>query len=364
MSLPPPWKARLARGALARLAGGLAVGAVGGFAAEAAGVPLAWMLGALFMCMGVRMAGAPIDVPVWFRTFFLGLIGLFLGESFSDVRAEDLARWPATLALAVLYVPAAGAAGYLLLRRAAGERRGTALLAALPGGLTAVSIFASAAGGDERRVALAHAFRVSFVVLAAPAVAFGLLGLPAPTEASFARLGPIPPGELALLLGVSGVAAWGMARVGWPVPWMLGPLAASAVLRAPGLVTGGLPAFAVEAALLVAGASIGTRFHGVGRRFLLSVAGWTAATTALLLAVSALFAAVAHAALGVDLFAALLAFAPGGVAEMSLVAIAIDAEPAFVATHHMARIFAILFALPLFAGAISRLLAEDGPAGG
>jgi len=57
--------------------------------------------------------------------------------------------------------------------------------------------------------------------------------------------------------------------------------------------------------------------------------------------------------------AALLAFAPGGVAEMSLIALAIDADPAFVATHHMARIFAVLFALPLMAGIIRRVLAAD-----
>ena len=81
--------------------------------------------------------------------------------------------------------------------------------------------------------------------------------------------------------------------------------------------------------------------------------------TALLLALSAGFALAVWAALGVPLFSALLAYAPGGVAEMSLIAIAIDADPAFVATHHMARIFAILFALPLIAGALRRLLAAD-----
>jgi len=358
-ALPPPWDARLSRRALGRLALGLGVGAAGGAAAEAAGVPLAWMLGALFLCMAVRMAGAPIEVPVWFRTLFMGLIGLFLGESFAGVGWAELSRWPLTLAAAVLYVPAGAALGYLLLRRAAGFERGTALLSALPGGLTAVAIFADEAGGDSRRVALSHSFRVALVILIAPAVAFGLLGLPEPTAGSFAALGVIGAGDFALLAAASALAAWGMARIGWPVPWLLGPLAASAALRMPGLVEGGLPAWTVEWALLVSGASIGTRFHGVGWRVFASVALWTAAVTALLLALSAGFALAVWAALGVPLFSALLAYAPGGVAEMSLIAIAIDADPAFVATHHMARIFAILFALPLIAGALRRLLAAD-----
>jgi membrane AbrB-like protein len=269
-----------------------------------------------------------------------------------------------TLAAAVLYVPVGGALGYLLLRRGAGMERGTALLSALPGGLTAVAMFATEAGGDERRVALSHSLRVALVILIAPAVAFGLLGLPEPTAETFEAQGVIAAGDFLILVGAAAAAAWGMARIGWPVPWLLGPLAASAALRMPGLIEGGLPAWMVEWALLVSGASIGTRFHGVGWRLFASVALWTAAATALLLAVSTLFALAAWAALGVPLFAALLAYAPGGVAEMSLIAIAIDADPAFVATHHMARIFAILFALPLIAGWLRRLLAADPAAPG
>ncbi len=42
-----------------------------------------------------------------------------------------------------------------------------------------------------------------------------------------------------------------------------------------------------------------------------------------------------------------LAFAPGGLAEMSLIAIAINADAAFVATHHVVRIFLIVVLAPL-----------------
>ncbi len=42
-----------------------------------------------------------------------------------------------------------------------------------------------------------------------------------------------------------------------------------------------------------------------------------------------------------------LAFSPGGLAEMSLIAIAIGADAAFVATHHVVRIFMIVVIAPL-----------------
>lgn len=353
------WAERLSRRAMLRLAYGLAVGFAGGWAASAAGLPLAWMLGALFACMGFSLAGQPVMVPLWFRMGFMGIIGLFLGESFTAEAASRIALWPATIALAVLYVPVGAAACYLMFRRLGAMPRGTALLSGLPGGMTAVAMFAEGLGGDERRVALSQSLRVAFVVLLAPTIAFGLLGLPAPDEHTYAASTPIGWGDAGLLAAASLAAAAVAARLRWPIPYMIGPLIASAALRFPGIVEGQFPAWLVEAALLVCGASIGTRFGGVPLRLFLTTVGWSFAGTAVLMALSFVFAMAAHWIFGTDIFAALLSFAPGGVAEMSLIAIAIDADPSFVATHHMARIFAILFALPAIASWLGRFLVDE-----
>ncbi len=351
------WAERLTRANLARMAGGLAVGAVGGALAHWAHVPLAWMLGALFLCMAVSLAGAPIFVPNWFRTLFFALIGLFLGEGFGGPGAERILDWPATILGAVLYVPVGGVICYFVFRRFAGMKPGTALLCGLPGGLTAASLFAAEVGGDERQVALSHALRVSFVVLMAPAFAFGVLGFAAPEAEFMDGKALIGFGDFLILGGLAFAIGFAVERVNGPLPHLLGPIFASAILRPTGVVDGALPGWIVEVALLVSGASIGTRFRGVPLAMLGRVAVWTAATSALLMGLSFLFALAFNAAMGVDLFAALLAFAPGGVAEMSLIALAIDADPAFVATHHIARIFAILLALPLIAVWLRRAMA-------
>jgi hypothetical protein len=351
------WAARLTRRNLARMAGGLAVGAVGGAAANWAHVPLAWMLGALFLCMAFTLAGAPIFVPNWFRTFFFALIGLFLGEGFGGPGAARILEWPITMMGAVLYVPVGGVLCYGIFRRFAGMSRGTALLCGLPGGLTAAALFAEEVGGDERQVALSQALRVSFVVIMAPAFAFGILGFTTPDAEMLNAKALISWPDFLLLAGLALVIGVTLDRVGGPLPHLLGPIAASVILRPTGLVDGALPGWLVEVALLVSGASIGTRFLGVPLSVLWRVAVWTGLTSALLMALSFLFALAFNAMMGVDLFAALLAFAPGGVAEMSLIALAIDADPAFVATHHIARIFAIILALPLIAVWLRRELA-------
>ena len=353
----PPWRERLSRRALARLALGLAVGAVGGALAHALHVPLAWMLGALFLCMAAALAGAPVDVPMWLRANFLVLVGLFLGESFDGVTLDQVARWPVSLAGAILYVPVAGGAAYLFYRFAVRQGVLTAVCSAIPGGLTAVVILSAELGGDERSVALSQSLRIALVIFAAPLVAFGLLGFATPEPAFLDARPGVSAAGFALLMAGALATTWALGRAGMPIPFLIGPILASAGLRMGGLVEGALPGWIVEAALVVTGASIGCRFRGTPLHLWLGVAAATVGGTAILMAVTAVFAAAVSGLTGVGYFAALLAYAPGGVAEMSLIALAIDADPGFVALHHVVRIGFILIAVPLFAAWLRRVIA-------
>ncbi len=348
------WAERLTRKRLIGIGLMFAIGAVGGLSAEAIGVPLAWMLGSLFACMFAAMAGAPVHGPLWLRSVFIGLIGVFLGESFGDTPASQFAEWPFSMALAVLYVPVGAFAAYLLYRLAARMSRLDALLSAMPGGLSAIIAVAIALGADERKVALAQSLRVTFVVLAAPFVAFALLGLPEPNEETFDVDNVISIGDAAILFGGAIAAFLVLKRVRLPMYFLIGPLLVSAGLRLTGAIEGDLPHWLLEVALLVTGGSIGSRFVGAKLSDLAKLMGWTLAGTAVLLAVTLVFALLAHLALGVDFFAALLAYAPGGVAEMALIAIAIDADPGFVAAHHVTRILFILLLTPVFGAWVRR----------
>ena len=354
MRLSPRWRDRLSRPALARLALGLAVGAAGGAVAHWLHVPLAWMLGALFLCMAASLAGAPVDVPMWLRATVLVLIGLFLGESFDGVTLEQVARWPVSLAGAILYVPVAGGAAYLYYRFAVRQGVLTAVCSAIPGGLTAVVLLSAELGGDERSVALSQSLRIAIVIFAAPFVAFWLLGFTAPEPAFLEARAGVSAAGFAILLGAALAATWALGRAGLPIPFLIGPILASAGLRMGGIVEGALPGWIVEAALVVTGASIGCRFRGTPLHLWVTVALATLGGTAILMAVTAAFAGAVSALTGADYFAALLAYAPGGVAEMSLIALAIDADPGFVALHHVVRIGFILLAVPLFAAWLRR----------
>ncbi len=348
------WPERLRPDRLKKLALALALGAIGGAVANYFNVPLAWMLGALFATMFARVAGAPIDVPIWVRANFLILIGLFLGESFEGVQVAELLQWPISIVGAMLYVPVAAACAYVFYRYIAGEEKMTAICSSIPGGLIAVVVVSGSLGADERQVALAQSLRIAIVVCMAPLVAFGLLGYPTPGDIVIAERPLIALDDLAILIAGAFAVMWVMKRFNVPIPYMVGPLLASAMLRLMGLVEGVLPHHLVEVALVVTGSSIGTRFYGISPSRLLRFGLLTLGGTSILMLVSAVFALAVAALTGQDFLVALLAYAPGGVAEMSLIALAIDANPGFVAIHHVARIVFVLLSVPLLTAWVGR----------
>lgn len=79
-------------------------------------------------------------------------------------------------------------------------------------------------------------------------------------------------------------------------------------------------------------------------------------STAIFLAMAAVAALVLERLTDFAFPALLLAFTPGGLAEMSLVALALDIDTAFVATHNVARIALIVTLAPLFFRLLGRHL--------
>ena len=74
-----------------------------------------------------------------------------------------------------------------------------------------------------------------------------------------------------------------------------------------------------------------------------------AGAAVIMLLITLLFGGALNALTGYALVLLLLAFIPGGFTEMSLIALAMGVDPAFVVTHHSVRVFlVVLIALPAF----------------
>jgi uncharacterized membrane protein AbrB (regulator of aidB expression) len=76
------------------LATGLVIGMVGGFVAHVISMPLAWMMGPMLATFIFALLRVPMAIPMKFRAMILGVIGVFLGGSFTPDTIDQAARLP------------------------------------------------------------------------------------------------------------------------------------------------------------------------------------------------------------------------------------------------------------------------------
>ena len=119
-----------------------------------------------------------------------------------------------------------------------------------------------------------------------------------------------------------------------------------ALLIAAGL---GLPWWLTVPSFVALGVVIGARFAGTTPRTLLSLAGASLGGLAVSVAVSVVAALAVVGLTDTSLGQALLAFAPGGLEAMIVLSLLLGIDPAFVATHQLARFVIIALTLPLAA---------------
>jgi len=330
-----------------RIVVALLIGLVGGAAFAIADLPLPWMLGAMAATMGASLSGVEIALPQTIRKPMIAVVGVTLGSAFTPDRLEGFTAWLPSLAVIPIYVAVIGCLILIYLRRMSTFDAKTAFFAATPGGLSEMVILSDQLGGDMRNVALFHSARLVLIVFSIPIIANIFVTLdPTPIVDDGSTL---VPSHLLILSGLL-VAGWLLAvPLRLPSPSFMGPLFLSSAVHLAGLTEASPPFFIVAAAQLVIGASVGCRFSGVQLSLILKTLTIGAGGAFLMFTVTLLFVLGLYAATGHPLALLLLALIPGGFPEMSLIALGMGFDPAFVVTHHGLRVLLVVaFALPIY----------------
>jgi membrane AbrB-like protein len=327
----------------------LALGGLGGGLFAALALPLPWLLGALATTTAASLAGLRLAVPGGLRQPMIALLGVMLGGAFTPERLAGALAWLPSLAALPFYVVAVGALILLYLRRMSSFDGPTAFFAATPGGMSEMIALSDQLGGDQRRVSLIHGTRLLFIVLTIPFLARSF-GASVPVARNVVGPLVLDPSDLALL-AACGVLGFLLARrLRLPAATFIGPLLGSMAVHLTGWVETQPPYLLLALAQLVIGSSVGARFSGTPLTLVTRSLALGAGATVLMLLITLAFGGVLHGVTGLPLGLLLLAFIPGGFAEMSLIALGMGVDPAFVVTHHSLRVFlVVLIALPLFA---------------
>jgi membrane AbrB-like protein len=327
----------------------VAIGTFGGALFYYVGVPLPFMLGPLFACMVGSLARLPMSVPGFVRPPMSMVIGTMIGTSFGPNTLNNIGSWPLPIAGLSLFLVVCAICGIAFFRCVMRYDLKTAYFAGMPGGLIDMVLLGEASGADGRKIALVHTTRIVLVTLAVPILALWLGGAQGVTGLrNTISISSLPPSFI-LWFAVTALAGTGLGfLLRLPARYFLGPMLASAILHMSALSDFKLPYEMVTVAQVMLGTTIGSRFAGIPARDVLVTLTAGLVSTAILLAVTGLFAWGIGVFSNIHPLVLFLAYSPGGITEMGMVALALSLDPALVVTHHVSRIFLVSLGGPLF----------------
>jgi len=323
---PPEWLPVLLRTAV--------IGLVFGVIASVLGIPLPWMLGPLFGTAAFALAGTNLDMPRPLKLASRVFIGLILGAAIDADTFARVGQWPASLALMLAGMATITALTTFYYLHVARLDRLTSVAASLPGGLSSITAIAIQMGANGPATVMGQLFRLTSVVVLVPTGYALWLGSPegmAPGVGASTWMGA----NLWVIL-LAPPAVWLARLVRMPSGEMIGPMILAGALGMAGFKLV-LPVWLFAAVFIVLGSSIGARFRSVTSRLLMGLGRHSLVATAISLASVALLAwPLSHVA-DVPLHVALLAVAPGGIAEMAALAAVLGVDPVFVTFHQAFR---------------------------
>jgi len=311
-------------------------------------LPLPFLFGPMFACLvaalaGVKMQGAgPVSVAA--RT----VLGVAVGASITPAILGQVPLMAMTLAMIPVYVALIGLIGVPFFQRICGFDRVTSYYAAMPGGFQDMVLFGQEAGGNPRALALIHATRVLVIVTLAPILLLGPFGV-ALDQPMGAPARDVPLMEMAIMVAIALFGWKGGERIGLFGAAILGPMILAAALSLGDVLHHRPPAEAIKAAQFLIGMGIGMQFRGVTLRELRHDVAAGAAFAVILAALAGGFTVLAHRIGGAPMLEAFLSFAPGGQAEMTVLAIVVGADLGFIVIHHLMRLVVVITGAPIMA---------------
>ncbi len=323
------------------------IGAVGGALAQRLHIPLPWMLGSLItsaICLIFTQNNLLKDYsfPLKIRTGFIALIGVMIGTQVTPSLLTQLTVLPYTFVGLVTFVVIAHLGNYLIFRKIGGHSPATAFYSGTPGGLMESILMGEAAGANITVLTVQQFLRIVLVIGLVPTALSLWLGAPvgsaAGVSAGVAMGQPFSPLSLVLIALVAAAGLLLANRIKLPASHLIGPLVLSGGLTLTGLVDLHLPNWLIAAAQVVVGTSLGLRFKGVSLRLLRRSVGLAFLSVSFMLILGAILSAILAQLTGIPVLHLIISFAPGGVTEMSLIALSLAANPALVSLHHVLRI--------------------------
>jgi membrane AbrB-like protein len=306
--------------------------------------PLAgWLAGGMLGVTLLAIANKAVQIIAPIRNLALLTAGLSIGAGVTPQMLRGFGAYPASLALMCAAVGVMTAASVWYLLRIPGFSRETALMASFPGALSYVFALAAEFNADLQRIAVVQVLRVFILTAIVPLIASQS------AAHVIAPQGLVDDGAfMLLLLGCAGAAAGlVLTRLQVAGGMIFGAMFVSAFLHGAGIAPGRLPQIFQTIGQVLIGAWIGARFVDFNWSLLRQSIFAALGSFAISAGIGAAFAALASVLLHQPFAETFIAFAPGGLEAMTLLAFALGLNPLYVGVHHLARFILLSACVPL-----------------
>jgi len=284
------------------------------------------------------------------------IIGVAIGGSFTpQIVAEARFWWPSLVALAV-FIPTAHLLGYRALKASGRLDPVTAFFGAAPGGLTETVLMGEEMGADVAMLTMLQFLRLILTIIAVPlgfTIATGhAVGSAGGASLALPRLLDLADWGWILGAATLGLAIGKLSRL--PAGLITGPIVVSAAMHLAGLSDASPPGWAIMATQIVIGSSLGVRFAGMPISHFMLAIRLAAVNVTIFIGLAMAFAFGLADFVHESVAAVFLAFAPGGLSEMALIALSLQVSVIYVTAHHVLRIVLAVAVARAFAHRVRR----------
>ncbi len=321
----------------------MVVGGIGGWVFATLKLPLPWMLGSMLFCTFAAVGRLPIASPVSIRRPTITIIGVMLGAGFTPQLLVNIWTWLPTVIGVSISTIACGIVCVAYFKYVAKFDDSTAYFSGMPGGVVEMVLLGEQYRANIHQIALVQASRIFILVFALPFVVQMILGISLGERPAVGQPIVETPASSFVLLIATAITGYYLGPIfRLPAPQLTGPMFLSGIAHVAGLTDFKPSTEIINIAQVILGGYIGTSFRDVRLIAFLKLIAVGLGSAALLLVTTISIAYLTSLVSNYGLVPLLLAFSPGGVVEMSLVALALNIEVAFVACHHLVRVLIVL----------------------
>lgn len=317
------------------------------------GFPIPFLLGSMLSITVASLLGARIFLPLWLRNAVFIMLGIQAGSGVRPETLNQISEWPMSFLLLFVMLVSVTGFTFILLRYVFRLDAQTAFFSSLPGALSFVMAAASETRADLMKITIIQIVRLLLLIgLLAPVL--NVLAQSAP-HVNLTDVNENAPRGWLILFSAGGLGALTGHYSRLPGGMMLGALLASALVYVTGAVAVKIPVEMADFGMVILGILIGSRVNAQHRGALLQYL--PAALLAFIVGTgtAAGISVLAWLATGLHPAQIALAFAPGALEALTVIAFSLGVDPAYVASHHVMRFMMIALFVPFLARSLKRM---------